>query len=35
MTIVITTPHRLAAAALGPLILSGSYFMELLINFEN
>jgi hypothetical protein len=31
VTGVVVTPHRLAAAALGPLIAPGSHFLELLI----
>jgi hypothetical protein len=34
MTGVVATPHRLAAAALGPLIAPGSQFLELLIVVE-
>jgi hypothetical protein len=34
MTGVVTTPRRLAAAALGPLIAPGSQFLELLVVVE-
>jgi hypothetical protein len=33
-TVVVATPYRLAAAALGPLIVPGSRFLELLIIIE-
>jgi hypothetical protein len=35
VTGVVATPRRLAAAALGPLIVSGSHFLELLIIIQD
>jgi hypothetical protein len=32
---VVATPRRLAAAALGPLIMPGSHFLDLLIIVEH
>jgi hypothetical protein len=34
MTSTVASPRRLAVAALGPLIAPGSYFLELLVDFE-
>jgi hypothetical protein len=35
MTGMVTTPCRLAAAALGTLIASGSHFFELLVTVQD